>query len=217
MSCKVVQDNNFGAWRSSVAHLLWEQGVAGSNPAAPIEFVRHRRSHIARRLHGSIGASGLGIAGPGPGILAALKALGPGNSRAGAPIRPRIGLWYVPQGFSAVPTRFPLVSDGFRRFLCRSSPGSCPVFAGFPPCRRRVFAMSSPQLDQDPCTNAPSRDGTGTPHRRDVARGGAPEHIDRVGLDPRRRRRGDGPPGRHLPSLRSPLAARLGKGQLCTV
>ena len=26
---------NFGAWRSSVAHLLWEQGVAGSNPAAP--------------------------------------------------------------------------------------------------------------------------------------------------------------------------------------
>ncbi len=26
----------FGAWRSPVAHLLWEQGVAGSNPAAPI-------------------------------------------------------------------------------------------------------------------------------------------------------------------------------------
>jgi hypothetical protein len=26
-----------GAWRSLVAHLLWEQGVAGSNPAAPIE------------------------------------------------------------------------------------------------------------------------------------------------------------------------------------
>jgi hypothetical protein len=25
-----------GAWRSLVAHLLWEQGVAGSNPAAPI-------------------------------------------------------------------------------------------------------------------------------------------------------------------------------------
>ena len=24
-----------GAWRSLVAHLLWEQGVAGSNPAAP--------------------------------------------------------------------------------------------------------------------------------------------------------------------------------------
>ncbi len=24
-----------GAWRSPVAHLLWEQGVAGSNPAAP--------------------------------------------------------------------------------------------------------------------------------------------------------------------------------------
>ena len=28
---------NDGAWRSPVAHLLWEQGVAGSNPAAPIE------------------------------------------------------------------------------------------------------------------------------------------------------------------------------------
>ena len=25
----------FGAWRSPVAHLLWEQGVAGSNPVAP--------------------------------------------------------------------------------------------------------------------------------------------------------------------------------------
>ena len=24
-----------GAWRSLVAHLLWEQGVAGSNPAVP--------------------------------------------------------------------------------------------------------------------------------------------------------------------------------------
>ena len=26
---------NGGAWRSLVAHLLWEQRVAGSNPAAP--------------------------------------------------------------------------------------------------------------------------------------------------------------------------------------
>jgi hypothetical protein len=25
----------FGAWRSLVAHLLWEQGVGGSNPLAP--------------------------------------------------------------------------------------------------------------------------------------------------------------------------------------
>ena len=25
----------FGAWRSPVAHLLWEQGVGGSNPLAP--------------------------------------------------------------------------------------------------------------------------------------------------------------------------------------
>ena len=27
---------SFGAWRSLVAHLLWEQGVPGSNPGAPI-------------------------------------------------------------------------------------------------------------------------------------------------------------------------------------
>jgi hypothetical protein len=62
-----------GAWRSLVAHLLWEQGVAGSNPAAPIEVKacrsdprsarsarkRHRRQHghspccrvSARRRH----------------------------------------------------------------------------------------------------------------------------------------------------------------------
>jgi hypothetical protein len=27
-----------GAWRSLVAHLLWEQEVAGSNPVAPISL-----------------------------------------------------------------------------------------------------------------------------------------------------------------------------------
>ena len=26
---------NIGAWRSLVAHLLWEQGAGGSNPLAP--------------------------------------------------------------------------------------------------------------------------------------------------------------------------------------
>ena len=26
---------DIGAWRSLVAHLVWDQGVAGSNPAAP--------------------------------------------------------------------------------------------------------------------------------------------------------------------------------------
>jgi hypothetical protein len=27
-----------GTWRSLVAHLLWEQGVAGSNPAVPTQI-----------------------------------------------------------------------------------------------------------------------------------------------------------------------------------
>ena len=26
---------NFGAWRSLVAHLVWDQGVVGSNPTVP--------------------------------------------------------------------------------------------------------------------------------------------------------------------------------------
>jgi anti-sigma regulatory factor (Ser/Thr protein kinase) len=34
----------FGAWRSLVAHLLWEQGVAGSNPAAPTFRFENRLS-----------------------------------------------------------------------------------------------------------------------------------------------------------------------------
>ena len=32
---KYEQLNLNGAWRSLVAHLLWEQGVGGSNPLAP--------------------------------------------------------------------------------------------------------------------------------------------------------------------------------------
>jgi hypothetical protein len=31
---------HIGAWRSLVAHLLWEQGVGGSNPLAPTNKVK---------------------------------------------------------------------------------------------------------------------------------------------------------------------------------
>ena len=34
----------FGAWRSLVAHLLWEQEVEGSNPFAPTKYPRKRDS-----------------------------------------------------------------------------------------------------------------------------------------------------------------------------
>jgi hypothetical protein len=33
----------FGAWRSLVAHLLWEQRVGGSNPPAPTTFITASR------------------------------------------------------------------------------------------------------------------------------------------------------------------------------
>src|SRR5215217_7335125 len=39
-----------GAWRSLVAHLLWEQGVGGSNPLAPI-------AKLARPLREPCGCS----------------------------------------------------------------------------------------------------------------------------------------------------------------
>ena len=36
-SLRFATHNIFGAWRSPVAHLLWEQGVPGSNPGAPTD------------------------------------------------------------------------------------------------------------------------------------------------------------------------------------
>ena len=34
----VRYDHRFGVWRSPVAHLLWEQGVQGSNPCTPTKI-----------------------------------------------------------------------------------------------------------------------------------------------------------------------------------
>ena len=38
-----------GAWRSLVAHLLWEQRVGGSNPSAPTKISAAAEYSIARR------------------------------------------------------------------------------------------------------------------------------------------------------------------------
>ena len=38
-SLRFATHNIFGAWRSPVAHLLWEQGVPGSNPGAPTSLM----------------------------------------------------------------------------------------------------------------------------------------------------------------------------------
>src|SRR5229473_7463896 len=44
----------FGVWRSPVAHLLWEQGVGGSNPLTPTNLFRHfRNAPIAGRSAGT--------------------------------------------------------------------------------------------------------------------------------------------------------------------
>ena len=41
----------FGAWRSLVAHLLWEQGVGGSNPLAPTIFWEQGVVPLEKRDH----------------------------------------------------------------------------------------------------------------------------------------------------------------------
>jgi hypothetical protein len=40
-----------GAWRSLVAHLLWEQRVGGSNPSAPTSLGRVYSGQIADVLY----------------------------------------------------------------------------------------------------------------------------------------------------------------------
>ena len=37
---KKIRLSRNGAWRSLVAHLLWEQGVGGSNPLAPTNKIK---------------------------------------------------------------------------------------------------------------------------------------------------------------------------------
>jgi hypothetical protein len=43
---KSYRRGHFGKWRSLAAHLLWEQGVAGSNPAFPT---------TSGQMHGGVG------------------------------------------------------------------------------------------------------------------------------------------------------------------
>ena len=38
---------SFGVWRSLVAHLVWDQGVQGSNPCTPTIFNDHLASQVS--------------------------------------------------------------------------------------------------------------------------------------------------------------------------
>ena len=38
-SIPASRTNQFGVWRSPVAHLVWDQGVQGSNPCTPTNSV----------------------------------------------------------------------------------------------------------------------------------------------------------------------------------
>ena len=40
----LINLSEIGAWRSLVAHLLWEQGVGGSNPLAPTSKIKYLRN-----------------------------------------------------------------------------------------------------------------------------------------------------------------------------
>ena len=44
MDSPSIPSGPHGAWRSSVARLLWEQEVPGSNPGAPIRLITRYRS-----------------------------------------------------------------------------------------------------------------------------------------------------------------------------
>src|SRR5918999_2900787 len=59
-----------GTWRSLAAHLLWEQGVAGSNPAVPTTPSGHRLLEKGETLiiHPDAAVSGLGVVAKEPGI-----------------------------------------------------------------------------------------------------------------------------------------------------
>jgi hypothetical protein len=53
-----------GAWRSLVAHLLWEQRVAGSNPAAPTKNNLAKIAPVAQGIEHR--PSKPGVAGSNP-------------------------------------------------------------------------------------------------------------------------------------------------------
>ena len=50
LESKPANTKQHGMWRSLVAHLLWEQGVAGSNPAIPTIQVQKTKSALVLRV-----------------------------------------------------------------------------------------------------------------------------------------------------------------------
>jgi hypothetical protein len=63
-ACKLLI---FGAWRSLVAHLVWDQGVASSNLAAPTYFFRFSTYRFLLLFHPQFLPPGFAICTNGVG------------------------------------------------------------------------------------------------------------------------------------------------------
>ncbi len=67
-----IHNRIVGAWRSLVAHLLWEQGVGGSNPLAPTNNFKQ-----ARKAQELMGLSWFLTENPQTGITKVKRRLDP--------------------------------------------------------------------------------------------------------------------------------------------